>query len=84
VYYHDDEVFLLDEANAVPFHKSPDRSRLVCFCFEHSVAEVEADVIANGTSTIQAAIKAGCQAGHDDCERKNPQGRCCLGTSARC
>ena len=79
VYFYDEEVVLLGETHAVPFHKSTDPTRLVCFCFEHSVADVEADVTANGTSTIQASIKAECKAGRDDCERKNPQGRCCLG-----
>lgn len=79
VYFRGEEVVVLGETRAVPFHKSADSERLVCFCFEHSVAELEADVAANGTSTIQASIKAACKAGQDDCERKNPQGRCCLG-----
>lgn len=79
VCFRDNEVVVLGETRGVPFHKSEDPQRLVCFCFEHSVAELEADVAANGTSTIQASIKAECKAGRDDCQRKNPQGRCCLG-----
>lgn len=79
VYFRGDETVVLGQTRAVPFHKSEDPQRLVCFCFEHSVAQLEADVAANGTSTIQASIKAACKAGQDDCERKNPQGRCCLG-----
>jgi copper chaperone CopZ len=79
VYFRGDKEVVLGETRAVPFHKSEDPKRLVCFCFEHSVAELEADVEANGVSTIQASIKAACAAGQDDCERKNPQGRCCLG-----
>ncbi len=80
VYFHDaEEVVFLSEIRTVPFHKSEDADRLVCFCFGHSVADLEADLAANGTSTIQAAIKAACKEGRDDCERKNPQGRCCLG-----
>ena len=79
VYFRDDEVVVLGETRGVPFHKSEDPQRLVCFCFEHSVADVEADVAENGTSTIQVSIKAECKAGRDDCKRKNPQGRCCLG-----
>ena len=79
VYFRGDEVIVLGETRAVPFHKSGAADRLVCFCFEHSVADLEADIAANGQSTIQASIKAECRAGHDDCERKNPQGRCCLG-----
>jgi copper chaperone CopZ len=79
VYFHGADVVRLDDALAVPFHKSGDPQRLVCFCFGHSVADVEADARAHGTSTIQASIAAACKAGLDDCERKNPQGRCCLG-----
>jgi len=79
VYFRDDEVVVVGETRGVPFHKSEDPQRLVCFCFEHSVADIEADVAETGTSTIQASIKAECKAGRDDCERKNPQGRCCLG-----
>ena len=79
VYFRDDEVVVLGETRGVPFHKSEDPQRFVCFCFEHSVADVEADVAENGTSTIQVSIKAECKAGRDDCKRKNPQGRCCLG-----
>lgn len=79
VYFRDDEVVALGETRGVPFHKSEDPQRLVCFCFEHSVADIEADVAETATSTIQASIKAECKAGRDDCERKNPQGRCCLG-----
>lgn len=83
VYFRDNEVVILGETRGVPFHKCEDPQRLVCFCFEHSVAEVEADVYANGTSMIQASIRAECRAGRDDCERKNPQGRCCLGNVVR-
>jgi copper chaperone CopZ len=79
VYFRGNKELVLGETRAVPFHKREDPKRLVCFCFEHSVAELEADVAANGMSTIQASIKAACTAGQDDCKRKNPQGRCCLG-----
>lgn len=79
VYFRDDEVVVLGETRGVPFNKSEDPVRLVCFCFGHTVAAVEAEVAASGTSVIGASIKAECKAGHDDCERKNPQGRCCLG-----
>ncbi|GAB4568016.1 MAG: copper chaperone Copz family protein [Haliangiales bacterium] len=79
VYFAAGEAVVLADVVAVPFHKSRDPARLVCFCFGHSVAAVEADARAHGGSKIQAAIKAECRAGHDDCERKSPHGRCCLG-----
>ncbi len=78
-YFAAGEAIALADVTAVPFHKSGDPARLVCFCFGHSVAAVEADARAHGVSQIQAAIKAACRAGHDDCERKSPHGRCCLG-----
>lgn len=79
VYFCGDDVVALGQTRAAPFHKRDDRDRIVCFCFEHSVAQIEDDVRATGQSQITASIKAACQAGRDDCERKNPQGRCCLG-----
>ncbi len=79
VYFQGADVVRLEDALSVPFHKSADPRRLVCFCFGHSVADVRADARAHGTSTIRASIAAACKAGLDDCERKNPQGRCCLG-----
>jgi len=69
----------LGETRRVPFHKSRDENRLVCFCFKHSVATIKADVEKNNESTIRTSIKAQCKEGLDDCERRNPQGRCCLG-----
>ncbi len=82
VYFHDEDAVVLGETRALPFHKATHAERLVCFCFEHSVADVEADVAANAASTMQTSIKEKCRAGEDDCERKNPQGRCCLGNVA--
>lgn len=79
VYFSDRQVVVLGETGAVPFHKSGDPDRLVCFCFRHSAADLEADIAEHGTSTIRASIKAECKAGRDDCEKQNPQGRCCLG-----
>jgi hypothetical protein len=76
VYFRDADVVLVGESRAIPFHKRGGADRLVCFCFGHSVADLEADVAASGRSSIQAAIKAQCRAGRHDCQRKNPQGRC--------
>lgn len=78
VYFRDGEVVVLGQTRGVPFHRARTRSAS-CLCFEHSVADIEANVAENGASTVQLSIKAECKAGRDDCERKNPQGRCCLG-----
>ena len=67
VYFHDEQAVKMGETRALPFHKATDAQRLVCFCFEHSVAEVEADVAAHAASTMQSSIKQRCRAGEDDC-----------------
>lgn len=78
-YFQDDAIVVVADIRSVPFHKSTDVQRLACFCFGHSVAAVQADVDDAGVSRIQARIKRACRAGEDDCLRKNPAGRCCLG-----
>lgn len=79
VYFKDAQILRLDEVDGVPFTKSQAPDRLVCFCFGHSVRAVEVDVRLHGHSEIQGSIQAACRAGRHDCERKNPEGRCCLG-----
>ena len=62
------------------FQKSADPARLVCYCFTHTVAEIQQEArTGTGVSRIAAEIKARCTQGLDDCERHNPQGACCLG-----
>ena len=53
--------------------------RPVCYCFDHTAEEIEAEVAATGTSTIPGSIGAKCKQGLDRCEELNPQGTCCLG-----
>ena len=59
--------------------KESDPPRYLCYCFEHTVEEIEEQVAATGTSTvgddIALRMKNGCW-----CETKNPAGRCCLAT----
>lgn len=57
--------------------------RPVCYCFDHTVEEIEADVAATGTSPIAESITAKCRQGLDRCEETNPQGSCCLGNVRR-
>jgi hypothetical protein len=71
------------EVSVPIFQKSTDPERLVCYCFQHTVAEVQREVVASGDSRIAADIKAKCAQGLDDCQRTNPQGACCLGNVQR-
>ena len=65
------------------FQKSASPERPVCYCFHHTVGEIEAQVRATGASSVPADIKAQCARGLDECERNNPQGACCLGNVSR-
>jgi len=71
--------YVIDDLPQAVFQKSTNPSRLVCYCFEHSVESLLAEVQAVGESTAATSIGAQCRAGFDRCEEKNPQGRCCLG-----
>jgi hypothetical protein len=71
--------FMVGDVASLVFQKSSDDGRLVCYCFEHSVREVEADAVLHSSSTIAAQIRENCRAGRDDCRVENPQGACCLG-----
>ncbi len=62
-----------------PFDKSEDPERLVCFCFEHRLSTIRAEVEATGDSVVPGEIAARCKAGLDRCEELNPRGSCCLG-----
>ena len=51
----------------------------VCYCFNHTVASIRAEILATGRSTVQTAITKEIKAGQCACEVKNPAGACCLG-----
>ena len=78
------ELVVCAEVTVPIFQKSADPARLVCYCFKHTVAEIEQEARAGGgVSPIAADIKAKCAQGLDHCERNNPQGACCLGNVQR-
>lgn len=82
-YFRDADVVLLEQMRVTPFHKARGPERTVCFCFGHSEGDIRDDVRRNGRSTIRESIADACRHGRDDCERSNPEGRCCLGNVAR-
>jgi Zinc binding domain len=55
----------------------------VCYCFNHIVASIRAEIQSSGRSTVQAMITKEIKAGRCDCEVKNPAGSCCLGDVTR-
>ncbi len=54
----------------------------VCYCLDISRGDVRADLVRQGKTDIPEQIKKGIAEGRCDCERKNPQGACCLGNVA--
>ncbi len=63
--------------------KETEPPRPVCYCFEHTVEEIEAEIAATGKTDIPASIADKCRRGLDRCEETNPQGSCCLGNINR-
>ncbi len=62
--------------------KETDAPHTVCYCFDHTVEEIEQDIARHGTTGIPGSIKAKVQAGACSCEVMNPKGTCCLGDVA--
>lgn len=54
----------------------------VCYCLEFTRADLRKDLSAKGETDIPEKIRQGVKEGRCDCERKNPQGACCLGNVA--
>ena len=51
----------------------------VCYFFGFKRSDIRRELQEKGATTIPEEIKKGVQEGRCDCERKNPQGACCLG-----
>lgn len=54
----------------------------VCYCFGIKRADIRRDLAATGTTGIPGRIRQGITKGNCECEKKNPQGACCLGNVA--
>ncbi len=50
-------------------------SELVCYCFNHTAADIEQDIKEHGKSTIMEKIMTDKKAGRCQCKTKNPKGR---------
>lgn len=62
--------------------KDPGEEVYVCYCFEFKRSDLRRDLKEKGKTDIPEQIRKGVQEGRCDCERKNPQGACCLGNVA--
>ncbi len=54
----------------------------VCYCFNFKRSDIRRDLVQKGSTDIPQQVKKGIAEGRCDCERKNPQGACCLGNIA--
>lgn len=59
--------------------KELEAPRTVCYCFQHTHEEIEAQILGTGRSSVGEAITEHCRQGLDRCPETNPQGSCCLG-----
>ena len=57
--------------------------RPICYCFNHTIEEIEEEVRCSGKTKvledIKTRMKTACW-----CETKSPQGACCLATITKC
>ncbi len=50
-------------------------NRTICYCFNHTIEDLEKDVAEHGRSTIMEQIITDSKAGNCNCQTKNPKGR---------
>jgi len=80
-YYHPEtgERFRVEDVRVRVGQKETEASRPICYCFDYTVEEIEAEVARSGASKIPDKIRTKCKEGLSRCEETNPQGSCCLG-----
>lgn len=75
--------FIKDELQVRVGFKEHEGPHLVCYCFNHTVEDIEKDIRETGSTTIPVRIKEEIQAGRCQCTTRNPGGSCCLGSVNR-
>lgn len=84
VYFTEDwaSVFKKDELSVRVGIKETSPPRHVCYCFDHTIEEIEKDIRETGETSvledIKTRMKEACW-----CETKSPMGSCCLGTVSK-
>ncbi|MCP5468546.1 MAG: MerC family mercury resistance protein [Deltaproteobacteria bacterium] len=81
IYFHPEteERFFRSDLRVRVGQKETESPRPVCYCFNHTIEEIEAEVAATGSSKVLQEIVQKCRQGLDRCQETNPQGSCCLG-----
>jgi len=80
-YFHPEtgDRFLRSDVKVRVGQKETTPPRTVCYCFKHTVEEIEEEVRRTGASHVADEITEMCRQGLNRCEETNPQGACCLG-----
>jgi hypothetical protein len=82
VYYSDDgdSTFTTHQVRERVYQKEAEADDvLICYCFQHTPADIHQKFEQANHKTIIDDINAGIQAGQCACDWRNPQGNCCLG-----
>ena len=75
-----DHTFTTADVREAVYQKAPnDPAVFVCYCFRHTVGQIDAAIQQVNPQRVVTAITAGIQAGCCACDVRNPQGTCCLG-----
>jgi hypothetical protein len=82
VYFNGSRIVRKDETLLPVTQKDSGDEVFVCYCFAHKRGDLRRDLAEKGATDIPDRIKQGIKEGRCDCERKNPQGACCLGNVA--
>ena len=51
------------------------KTKLICYCFGYTIADIESDALINSRSLILEKIVSEKRAGGCNCSEKNPKGR---------
>jgi hypothetical protein len=70
-------IITTDQVHVTPGFKAGG-SGLVCYCFEHTEADLVEEVRLSGTSSTLASVEIQVRVGNCACEVRNPSGKCCL------
>lgn len=81
VYYSDNakRQFTKEDLTIRVGMKETDAPRQVCYCFDHTIEEIEEQIQATGKTTVLDDIKTRMQEACW-CQTKSPMGSCCLAT----
>jgi hypothetical protein len=79
VYFSATDTFLVQDLRVPVWQKEPSGTRMICYCFGESEAEISREIVECGWSEAVERVREHIAAGRCACELRNPRGVCCLG-----